>query len=88
MIQTLAWLIGERSEQLVETELLQGLRQADTTRLHKTQIQTVLTNPKESRQLTEINRLLKVEAKVLTHLDNNLHRAVADDRKNRHPMPE
>ena len=76
MTQSLAGLIRERSKQLVEAVLLQGLRKADATHLLKTEIETVFTDPQKSGQLTEINRLLKVKTKILTHRCNNLHWAI------------
>jgi hypothetical protein len=68
MTQPLAGLISECGKQLIETVLLQGLRKTDATHLLKTEIETVLADTQKSGQLVDINRLSKVDAKVLTHL--------------------
>lgn len=76
----LAGLIGEGGEELVQTQLLQGLGWRGAADARKAELQAFLAGGERLGQLAAADRLAKVLLEILQRLGDDLDRISADKR--------
>jgi hypothetical protein len=77
-------VISQRGQQPVEAVFPQGLRETHATHLLNATLETtVLADTKKCMQITDIDEFLRVENKILSDHHHNLHKALANNGRQR-----